>query len=118
MPAATLKQAAGQCTTHMTTRWIAGTLKANLLAFVNGFTAQFSEQMKFDHPILNWSAVILALDSELVAGGPAVIDYTQFNNACQYVYRLCWLAQILLDQGKITGPQGAAILAAYNANIN
>lgn len=117
MAAATLKAAAGLAYSHMTTRWIAGTLKANLLAFVNAFTPQFSEATQLDHPILNWAAVISALDASLTAGGPGVITFVQFNDACQFMYRLCWLGQVLLDQNKITNGQAAAILASYNANI-
>ncbi len=116
--ATTLEEAAGQAFDNLLAKWVAGTLKTNISAYCTTLLPSFLEQQKEARPISNWLTLIAAAGAEMTSGNSfLVVPYTDMVDAAGYVYRQCWMASQLVSQNWISGAQGAAILAAYNANF-
>ena len=123
--ATTLDQAAAQAYNNLFPKWVAGApLPASLLAFTNPLILNpdiFPEETPDFHPVSNWCALIQSITKQMISfvGPPFVpgqgISYALLNTAANYVYRMCWMTLFLQQHGFISAPQGAAVLAAYNA---
>lgn len=123
--AADLLEAAGLAPSNLQPLWAADTLRPAVIAFWEQASPTFPDQIPNNRPIGNWIAVIAAF-------APTILDYDQappltaplglgtlatYQQAVDYVYRLCKLAHALRAQGLITAPQATALLAAYNAHF-
>jgi len=120
MAAANLQAAAAAAYTNLDTQWVAGTLKTALTTFWQSIDATFPDQSPNNQPIGNWIALIAAVAYECPATPPFGVgnpkdQWTFFNTAAQYVYRICWLGDYLDGQGLISSAQATALLAAFNA---
>lgn len=108
--AATLPEAAGLAQQNLFPLWLADSLKTDVTAFAAALNASglFQNQMPNDHPMINWTSVISALGTRLPA---TAVSYLQLDEAIDYVFRICWMANTTL----YSTAQKTAVLAAYNA---
>jgi len=112
--AATLTEAAHLTYVRARPRWAAATLKASLALFITDVSVIFSDTIANDRPVGNWLIPLYALSSNLPAG---VLPVADFNAVVDGIYRLCMAGAAQLSATLITAPQGAALLAAWNARI-
>lgn len=112
--AASLVQAAGQAADNLYPFWLAGTLKTRLTTFGNVCLGLFPESEENSHPASNWAILIASL-ANLMPN--ANVPYYSLQTATQYVYRICLMTNTLQVGSLITGAQGAAVLASYNAQF-
>lgn len=110
-----LPAAAQHAYTNLEPFWVAGTLKAKLLAFATTTLASFSSTVPNNIPIANWCALIEALSTDM--NGGALVEPMAIRTAARYVYGICYLGAQLQGQGNISGAQATVILNAYNANF-
>lgn len=110
-PALTLPEAAGAAFDNLQLKWVSDNLKSSMTIFSNGISNVGSEQQVDSHPIRNWFALIANLANQMPSFAVAIGDLTL---SAEYIYRLCWVTQQLLDQSLISSGQAAAILLEYN----
>jgi hypothetical protein len=117
MPAGSLQTAAEQAYAHLYPRWIAGTLDADMTAFLDALVAIFPLDGSPDQrTVSNW----IVVGRNVVQETTIVDDYEFFNDAVEMVYRVCLAADDASIHviKRITVPQAAAVLAAYNATLD
>lgn len=110
--ALTLPDAAGAAFDNLQIKWVSDTLRSSMVQFSNGIAGIGSEQDENTHPIRNWYALIANLADQMPSTLVAIGDLTL---SAEYIYRICWVTQQLLDQSLITSGQAAALLIEYNA---
>lgn len=110
-PALTLPQAAGASFDNLQLKWVSDNLKSSMTIFANGIRGVGSEQEPDTHPIRNWFALISSLADLMASFDVPIGDLTV---SAEYIYRICWVTQQLLDQGLISSGQATAILTQYN----
>lgn len=115
MAAATLIEAAGLAYNNCFTLWTANTLKTKLTAFAAACAPVFIEDRPGDQPCGNWLVLIAALAKDMIA---VDVPFTDLNAAAQYVFRFCWLTTSLNTLTIVSNAQAAAVLAAYNAQLD
>jgi cellobiose-specific phosphotransferase system component IIC len=109
-----LEQAAKQAWDNLAPLAVAGTLQAQLLAFVTTIAPEFEEAKPGDHPTANWIAILWAFATSM---DPAANNWSALKVAADYVYRLCFMTNQADTQGMITALQAQAVLDAYNAEF-
>lgn len=114
--AANLSQAAQQSWGNLQTKSIAGTLRANILAFCSATEPTFPSTDPGSAPVANWLAVLRCFASSMTAS-PTVWSGDALRTAALYVYRLCYMGEQARAQTMISVPNAAILLAAYNANF-
>lgn len=115
----TLIAAANGVQATMYTRYIAGTLAANLQAFNTAISGQLSDAVPDQRTVGNWLVLLQSYTSLFAASTPLSNDGERlFSQLAQLVYRVCWQANDRQAGGQITAPTAAAILAAVNANLS
>lgn len=113
--AADLPEAANDSFDDLNTLWLAGTLKAQLIAFCRALLPIFDQQDVDGHPVSNWLVLILASATQLPASN---VPYDGLITAADQVYRICWITQQLGNvQTLITSAQATAVLTQYNAKF-
>ncbi len=121
MAYANLIQAAQGCQTAIMTRWAAGTVKANLTAFLAAIAPSFDDTVQGDRTVGNWIVLLQAATVSISTQQPFPLAYDARDeqliiSIVGLVYRLCW--QALQRQGNgISVTQGTAVLTAMNANL-
>jgi hypothetical protein len=126
MAAGSLEDAANVCVSTMNTRYIAGTLKANMIAFCNALTVAPNNLFPDDNPALrpigDWFILLQMLASQMSnIAPPNQSDVTRVQDAIMVVYRLCWQCEDFHNAAQppqITNTQYNAVLAAFNANLD
>ncbi len=116
--AATLKQAAGQSFDNLFTIWVGGgtTLRDKLALFAREARLICTDSNPGGRPVANWATTIAAFASSIVVTFRP--DRQVLSPAADYVYRICWLASSpTLQSPRISAPDQAALLAAYNATF-
>lgn len=93
-----------------------GALKAGLALLVSSSIASFPDDVVDNRPVADWFVPIKSLAESMSAA--TIYTQAELNQAANLVYRICWAGQAALDAGRITAPQAAVLLAAYNAAIN
>lgn len=111
--AASLSEAAGDAYDNLAVRWTTSTLKTTLTLFWQATIGIFPEDNITTHPVSNWITLIAAL-ADTTSNTPPITDLTE---AAQFVYRLCWMAATLANQGTVTTAQADALLIQYNLFI-
>lgn len=109
----TLKDAAHEAFDNLYTLWLADTLKSQTATFCDAVLAQVSEQDVNARQVADWATLLDITQDQMP--GASVSFTTGLVVAADQVYRLCWLAYALNQQGLLTNAQATAILAAYNA---
>lgn len=121
-----LSSAASGCMSTMNTRYIAGTLKADLIAFCNAVTVAPNNLFPDDNPALrpvgDWFILIQAIANQFsVTAPPNQSDVTRAQDAIVLVYRLCWQCEDFHNAAsppQISNAMYAAVLASFNAHLN
>ena len=109
--AANLTQAAKQSWDNLTPSAIAGTLRADLLAFCVAIGPLYPQGDLSAHPVANWIAVLHAFAQNMASTSN---EWPLLRIAADYVYRLCFMAAQLTTALPTATTQ---TLAAYNANF-
>ena len=113
-PPANLQEAANQAYDNMFVFWNLGQLKARLAGFATLCSSSFKEGSPNDRTVGNWLIPIQALAASMPAG---VTPLSQFNDAVQYVYRMCWQADAMQTAGLISATQANLVLLSYLTNF-
>lgn len=114
--ATTLAQAAGQAYDNLHIRWLANQLGGNsgvIALFCRNTLTIFPQQLPGGLPVSNWLTIFNAVGVQLPATN---VPIDQLTDAAEILYRLCWMASVLTNNG-ITTAQAAQLLAQYNAII-
>lgn len=109
-PPANLQQAANQAYDNMYVQWNTGQLKSRLTSFASQCSPFFKEGNPNDRTVGNWLIPIQALAANMSAG---VTPLSLFNDAVQYIYRMCWQADAMQTAGLISATQANAVLVNY-----
>jgi hypothetical protein len=111
-PATNLQEAAGFAYDNMFVWWGlgGGQLKLRLTGFLNGVNPEFPEDTPNNRPVSNWFALLKALVETMPSPRP---DLEGFNQAVQYIYRICWAADAMETAGLITSDQADQVLTSY-----
>lgn len=111
--ATTLEEAANEADDNMFPFFVSAGLQARVTNFAQAGLALFADTAPRSRPVANWFTV-LARVADLMSTPPTLPQYEQ---AMDYVYRCCHMGQALLNQGDISAPNAAAMLASYNAQF-
>lgn len=109
-----LAQAGKQAWVNLSPLSIAGTLRTKLLAFIAAINTTFDQGSPGNHPMLNWIAVLSAFTETMPATAG---DWSALRQACDLVYRLCFMGEQSNTQAIISAAQYNAVLTAYNAQF-
>lgn len=111
--AANLIEAAGFAYENLFTWWGlgGGQLKVRLSSFLFQINPDFPEEIPNNHPVSNWFPLLKALTETMPSPRP---DLDGFNQAVQYVYRICWATSAMQTAGLITNAQATEVLNSYN----
>jgi len=112
--AATLVEAANLSYKQLDLKWTANTLDTATLAFATAANPTFPDSDQNSRPVGNWLILIDALVSTMPTG---VVSLMDFNQAVEFVSRMCYAAFTINAQTPplITNGQAIALLAAWNA---
>jgi hypothetical protein len=94
--------------------WTAGTLRAQLLAFIDGVSPSFQDARPNDRPVGNW-LVLLSAAAEFMNVPNGQLPLESFNLVVQNVFGICQTCWGLLSQSLITNDQADAFTDAWNA---
>ena len=111
--ATSLPIAAGQAYDNLHIRWQANQLHSNLVLFCENTLNIFPQAEPGGNPVSNWITVLWALADQLPATN---VPITQLTDCAEIVYRLCWMASALFNNG-VTFVQQALLLSKYNIYI-
>lgn len=111
--ATSLAEAAGQAYDNLHVRWQANQLHTNLVLFCQTTLATFPQDDPGGNPVSNWITMLWALADQLAATN---VPITQLTDSAEIVYRLCWMASALINNG-VTFVQQAVLLQKYNIYI-
>ncbi len=115
--AANLPQAASQAFGLVSTKWSASTLKAAMTTFKTALRAIFpTDGTPAIRSVSNWLVIGAAIDTDIPVD-PTRCSYITLNQACRYVFQICWAAENARTSTpqRITTAQATAVLAAFNA---
>jgi len=117
--AASLPFAASLSYDRASVHWAANTLPAALTAFATAASAFFEDAVPNDRPIGNWLVLIRGLATQMGAApyntNPGSL--VTFNQAVEYLFRICWAANYARADGLISAAQVTGLLTAWNTNI-
>jgi hypothetical protein len=117
IPASDLPEAAGLAYDNLFTNWQLGPqFYVAMISFAGDLGDLFPDENVNARPIMNW-ALKMAAFATLIFPDVSNEKLEELNEAAGLVYRACWVAQHLADQGLITAPQAAAVLLSYNNSI-
>jgi hypothetical protein len=121
--AADLMDAANLAEDNLFPLWKADTLQAKVTAFWQAINPVFPDEDAPSRPIGAWVAIIAAFAPTILPFNNIGIDVgsntiVTFQQAVQYIYRICKLGFALNAQAFITPSQSTALLAAYNAQFS
>lgn len=114
--ATTLSQAAGQAYDNLHILWLANQLggpSGRIALFCQNSLPLFPASLPGGTPVGNWLTVFYSLGVRLPATN---VPINQLTESAQILYRLCWMAFVLIGNG-ISTAQAAQLLAQYNAII-
>jgi hypothetical protein len=114
--ATTLAQAAGQAYDNLHIRWLANQLggpSGVIALFCKNALPVFPNSLPGGIPVANWLTIFYATGVEIPATN---VPINQLTDAAEILYRLCWMASVLTNNG-ITTTQAAQLLAQYNTII-
>lgn len=111
MPAPDLPTAAKEAWDNLQPLAIAGTLRANLLAFCDTCIPLYPQGLIAGHPVANWLSVLQGFATTM-ASTPN--EWPLLRIAADYLYRLCFMAAQLTSA---LPAETTATLNAYNANF-
>lgn len=112
--AANLTDAAHLTYVRSRSKWTAATLQAAVLGLINDVSPIFDDNRPDDRPVGNWLVPLKGLEQNFAVG---VLPLVQFDQAVDYIYRLCLAGAAQLAEGLITNTQATALLAAWNTRI-
>lgn len=114
--ALTLAQAAGQAYDNLHIRWLSNQLGGDggvIILLCRAALPIFPESLPGGVPVSNWLTVFYALGAQLPASN---VTINQLTEAAQVLYRLCWMASVLVGNG-ISTAQGTQLLAIVNTIV-
>lgn len=112
--ATTLPQAAGLAFDNLQLKWLSNHLKDSLFSFWNPLLPLFPDINDATHPISNWLTIIATFQDLITQTG---VPIDQLTLAAEYVYRVCWMTEVLRVSGTITAPLAATVLGTYNGSF-
>lgn len=116
-PAADLQAAANDAYDDIFIYWQANSLKSRLTNFALAINSSgdFPDDDPNSRTIGDWLIPIQALADTIV--GKGTLD--QFNTAVQYVYRICWAADVMSQTTPpvITPAAAAVVLTQFNTYL-
>lgn len=121
--AADLIEAASLTLENLYALWVVDDLSARVTDFAAALFVHFPDDDQNNQPIGNWLAVIAAFAptiNDFSNGGASVglSSISTYQQAVDYVYRLCKFAAAYRDLNLISAAQVTALLAAYNAQFS
>lgn len=108
--ATTLDQAAGQAFDNLSIHFDVNQLKFRVATFCTSSIGIFPQQNSESHPVSNWITVFAALAARMPTSN---VPIDQLTEASEILYRLCWMAFVLIGNG-ISSAQASALLGVYN----
>ena len=109
-----LTNAAGLAFDNLQVKWLSNHLKDSLQNFWIPLLPLFPDINDAQRPVSNW-LIIIATFSDLIS--QTSVPISDLTLAAEYVYRMCWMTDVLRASGAITSAQATAVLGAYNGNI-